>query len=261
MTDDRFIIDTMTWSYSRLTSFHQCPYGFKLKYVDCNEGINNFFGEYGSFIHKILEMYAKGELEVFELSEYYEEHWAENVTFPAPPNKFVDIGQSYYDKGLEYLNNIDLILDDYEILGVEKEVSFDIGGYNFIGYIDLLLKDKKSGEIIVLDHKSHSLKLKKNGEVSKSDMKTFESFKKQLYLYSIQVEKEYGHVDYLEWNLFKDMNHKRIEFKKEEQEEAIQWVVDTIKEIEETTEFNPQPDMFFCNFLCDQRNNACEFKN
>jgi predicted transcriptional regulator len=41
-----------------------------------------------------------------------------------------------------------------------------------IGFIDLLLKDK-DGNIIVLDHKSASLKFKKNGEVSKSDAQHF----------------------------------------------------------------------------------------
>lgn len=251
----------MTWSYSRLTSFHQCPYGFKLKYIDCNPGINNFFGEYGSYIHKILEMYAKGELEVFELSQYYEDHWSENISFPAPPNKFVDLQQSYYDKGLMYLENIDLILDDYEVLGVEKEVKFDLGGYEFLGYIDLLLRNKETGEITVLDHKSHSLKIKKNGEISKTDIDTFESFKRQLYLYSIKVIEEYGRVDYLEWNLFKDMNHVKIPFSEEGLKESVDWAINTIKEIEQTEEYIPTPDMFFCNYLCDQRNNACEFKN
>ena len=54
----KFIIDTMEWSYSRLTAYNQCPYQFKLKYVECNEGEPNFYAQYGSFCHKILEKYA-----------------------------------------------------------------------------------------------------------------------------------------------------------------------------------------------------------
>lgn len=53
-----------------------------------------------------------------------------------PPNKYVDMQQTYYEKGLDYFNNIDLIFDDYEILGVEKEVRFKIDEYDFIGFID-----------------------------------------------------------------------------------------------------------------------------
>ena len=54
MDEDRFIIDTMLWSFSRLNFYEQSPYGFWLKYVQCNEGEPNFFGQYGSLMHKIL---------------------------------------------------------------------------------------------------------------------------------------------------------------------------------------------------------------
>ena len=142
--DTKFIIDTMEWSFSRLTAYSQCNYNFYLKYIECNEGDENFFSQYGNFIHKILEKYEKGELSLFELCTYYEEHYSENVTCPAPPNNYVDLGQSYYDKGLDFLENIDLDLEDFEILGVEKKVKFTIDKYKMIGFIDLLLKDKKT---------------------------------------------------------------------------------------------------------------------
>ena len=48
---------------------------------------------------------------------------------------------------MDLFDNIDLVLDDYEILGVEKEVHFTIDGKEFVGYIDLLLKDKITKEI------------------------------------------------------------------------------------------------------------------
>ena len=127
LNEDRFIIDTMVWSFSRLQSYHQCSYGFYLKYVECNRGEPNCFGQYGSLIHTILEKYEKEELSLFEISQYYEENFDRVVTCDAPKNKYVDIRQSYYEKGLEYLDNIDLMLDKYEILGVEKEVKFNIG--------------------------------------------------------------------------------------------------------------------------------------
>lgn len=261
MNEDRFIIDCMLWSFSRLSSFHQCPYGFYLKYIQCTEGETNFFAEYGSFMHSILEKYEKGELSLFEISQYYEEHFNEYVIHDAPPNKYVDIRQSYYDKGLDYLDNIDLILDKYEILGIEKEVKFIIGGYEVIGYIDLLLKDKETGDIIVLDHKSQSIKFNKNGTVSQQNKKDVLKFKRQLYLYSIPVIKEYGvKPKYLIWNLFKDRNWLEVEFDDKEFEEAKQWAEDTVKAIENETAWLPNPSAYFCQNLCDMRNCACEYR-
>ena len=258
---NRFIIDTMEWSFSRLSAYCQCPYSFFLHYVECVEGEENFFSQYGSFVHKILEKYAKGELSLFDLVSYYEKHYCENVICPAPPNNYVDLGQSYYDKGLDFLENIDLDLENYEILGVEKEVKFTIGKYKMVGYIDLLLKDKATGDITVLDHKSGSLKIKKNGEVSKSDEEHFKSYKRQLYLYSIAVEKEYGvKPKYLQWNLFKDRKYVTIMFDEKEYEEAKQWVLDTIYAIENDTKWLPNPNFYFCHNLCDMRNCACEYK-
>ena len=127
-----FLLDTMTWSFSRLNSYYNCPYEWKLHYLNCNKSENGFFGEYGSLIHTILEKYIKGKLSLFELNQYYEEHFNECIPHDAPPNKYVDIRQSYFDKGIEYLNNIDLYLDKYEILGVEKEVNFKINDKDFI---------------------------------------------------------------------------------------------------------------------------------
>ena len=229
--------------------------------MDCNKSENGFFGEYGSLIHKILEKYEKGELSLFELNDYYEEHFSESVPHDAPPNKYVDIKQSYYEKGLDYFNNIDLDLDKYEVLGVEKEVRFQIAGKDFIGYIDLLLKEKETGKIIILDHKSASIKILKNGKVSKSDQEHVREFIRQLCLYAIPIIEEYGHVDELWWNLFKDKNWLKMPFNKEDYDEAMQWAEDTLKLIETEKEWLPNnSSSYYCNYLCGQRNHACEYK-
>ena len=145
-------------------------------------------------MHKILEKYEKGELSLFELNQYYEDHFDDEIPHDAPPNKFVDIRQSYYEKGIEYLNEIDLMIDDYDILGVEMKVEFEISGKKFVGYIDLLVQDKKTKEVIIIDHKSASIKILKNGSVSKKDQEHFLAFKRQLYLYSIPVIAMFGSV-------------------------------------------------------------------
>ena len=240
-----FLLDTMQWSFSRLNAYYNCPYEWKMHYLECNKSENGFFGEYGSLIHKILEKYAKGELSIFELNQYYEENFSDEILHDAPPNKYVDIKQSYYDKGEDYLNNIDLDLDRYEILGVEKKVTFKINNKDFVGYIDLLVRDKETNEIIIIDHKSASIKILKSGKISKSDQQHFLEFKRQLYLYSIPIIEEYGSVSKLKWNMFKDKKWIEIPWDKNECEEAIQWAKDTLKLIENESEWSPNPDFYY----------------
>lgn len=258
--DFLFIIDTMTWSFSRLNSFYNCPYEWKSVYMDCSDKENGFFGEYGGYCHKILEKYLKGELSLFELSQYYEEHFNEEIPHDAPSNKYIDIRQSYYDKGLDYFNNFDFDINKYEILGIEKEVKFKIMDKDFIGFIDLLVQDKETGEVIIIDHKSASIKILKNGNISKSDKEHFDAFRRQLQLYSIPIIKEYGRVDKLSWNMFKDQNWITIPWTKEDNEEAINWAKDTIKLIEKEKDFPPNPDFYYCWNLCSQRNSCCPYK-
>ena len=250
----------MDWSFSRLNSFYNCPYEFYLHYIECCHSEQNFFSEYGSLIHSVLEKYAKGELSLFELNQYHEEHFNEIIPHDAPPNKYIDIRQSYFDKGIDYLDNIDLDFSKYEILGVEKKVKFELFGKKFIGFIDLLVRDKDSGEIIIIDHKSASIKILKNGNISKSDQQHFLDFRRQLYLYSIPVIEEYGSVSRLKWNMFKDRKWIEIPWKKDEYDETIQWVKDTLELIAKETEWAPHPDPYYCRYLCGQRNNACEYK-
>ena len=258
--ENEFIISTMLWSFSKLNSYYTCPYEWHEKYIMCQRGENGFFGEYGSCCHDILERYAKGEISLFEISQAYEEQFMKTVIHDAPPNKYVDIKQSYFEKGLDYFDNIDLDLDKYEILGVEKEVHFKIGNKEFVGFIDLLLKEKETGKIIILDHKSASIKILKNGKVSKSDEAHVREFIRQLCLYAIPTIEEYGKVDELWWNLFKEKKWLKIPWTQEDQDEAIEWAKKTIQLIERDNDFACNPDFYYCWYLCSQRNNACPYK-
>ena len=258
--ENEFIISNMQWSFSKLNSYYTCPYEWHEKYIMCQRGENGFFGEYGSCCHDILERYAKGEISLFEISQAYEEQFMKTVVHDAPPNKYVDIKQSYFEKGLDYFDNIDLDLDEYEILGVEKEVHFKIGDKEFVGFIDLLLKEKETGKIIILDHKSASIKILKNGKVSKSDEAHVREFIRQLCLYAIPTIEEYGKVDELWWNLFKEKKWLKIPWTQEDQDEAIEWAKNTIQLIEQDNDFACNPDFYYCWYLCSQRNNACPYK-
>ena len=257
-----FILDTMTWSFSRCN--YGCLYEFWLHYIECNIGIDSFFGQFGTYSHSILEMYAKGELSLFELALYYEEHFDEEVWMDAPYTKGGDLKESYFYKGLDFFENLTPFLDKYEVLGVEKEIHFQIAGHDFVGYIDLLLRNKDTDEIIIWDWKSGSIKLLKSGEVSKSqkEQEHFLEFKRQLYLYSIPVIEEYGHVDRLHWGLFKDGNNIEIPWDANEYDDARAWAWSQIVHLYNRNEWPPKDGAsdkdYYCANLCGQREN-CEY--
>lgn len=249
----------MIWSYSRLSAYYECPHAWKRHYIDEEPELDNFYGQFGTLCHEVLEKYLNGELDVFDVSQYYEDHFYDVVTMMAPYNAYVDLLEKYYNKGLEYFETIDMHLEPYEILGIERKETFKVDEYDMRGTIDLLLRDKETGEITVYDHKSATIKILKNGNISKKCAEKFESYKKQLYLYSIPVIEQYGRVDYLTWNAFKDGNIITVPFKEEEFEAAKKWVVDTIHLIENDTEFvkKDEPMGHYCSYVCGYRK-ACD---
>ena len=250
----RMIIGMMTWSFSRLNSFHGCKREWFEKYVeDPLDNLDSCYGQGGSLSHKLLEEYANGELEFYELAPEFARRFPEEVTEYFPIMNWKSLRDGYYEKCLEYFNNFSGFSKEYEILGVEKKVEFEIDGYPFVGYIDLLLKNKNNGKITILDHKSTSVKFKKDGSPAKASVDKIKEFKRQLYLYSIPIIEEYGGVDKLCWNLFKDGRMYRVPWKKKEFEEAKEWAVNTIHEIENEEEWPSKQDFIYCCYLCSKR--------
>ena len=264
MTDyncEDFIISQMVYSFSRLNSFSTgCRHEWKQHYIECEPTKQNFYGAGGGFAHKILEKYEKDELDIWDLSQYFSENFDAEVPFDAPANKYKDLKQDWYERVLDYFDNIDLPVDKYEICGVEKQVDFMVDKYPFIGFIDLLLKDPNDGKFILCDHKSSTIKKLQNGEISKTDQDHFLAFKRQQYLYSKPIIEEFGYgcIKELWWNMFKDRDWIKIPFDVNEYHEALNWALDTIHQIEEETEWLPNPQSFYCRNLCSLQ--YCEYK-
>ena len=175
------------WSYTRLSAFEQCPKMYELTYIKQLDGVSNFFAEFGQYVHKIYEMYERKKLRRNQLLAYYKAHWEKNIVTPAPYSEWVDFEANWYRKGCAAMRSPPR-LKEYEVLGVEEMVQFKVAGEDAVGFIDLLLRRKKDGAIIIGDHKSGKpIKILLNGNVSKTDAARFAGYRRQLYLYSIPV--------------------------------------------------------------------------
>ena len=244
--NNKFILDSFTWSFSRINAYEQCPRMFKMTYIDCLGQEENTFAQFGTFGHSLLEQYFNNKLEFFELSQIYEEKYRDNVKLKFPPNAYVNLNETYYKAGREYFDNFEGFYNDCEVLGIEEEIRIKIGEYDFLGYIDLILKSKDG--IIIVDHKSKS-KFKSKKE--KRD------YLRQLYLYSIYVYEKFGEYPIkLIFNMFRNNTIIEEPFNIEALEEAKKWCLDSIAKIYNDTEFATKSDDFFCNWLCSTRSNC-----
>jgi hypothetical protein len=258
-------INKMVWSFSRCHSFENCKYEWYLNYLlrdeygkRIYENEQNFYAAFGHFCHEILEMILKGDLLIEKAAKYYTDNFDEKVFSSDVPDTTKD---KYFYLGLDYFEQVNFDwLSDYEILGIEKECRFNISGIEFIGYIDLLVKHKETGNIIVIDHKSSEYPIGKKGGVLKKKIADYESYKKQLYLYCEQIIKEYGvFPSELQWNYFRDQKWLKLAFIKEEYDASKKWAVDVVAEVHKEENFVPHIDYFYCNNLCGFRN-SCDYK-
>jgi hypothetical protein len=255
--DDSFFMDEFIWSYSRLNSIYNCPYATKLQYIDCIKGEPSFFGQWGSFGHKLFEKYFKKELMLFDLANEYEEKYFENVTYEAPKNKYADIGENYFNAGLEYFNNFEGF-DNYKIISVEEKIYFKIGEYDFITIPDLIVRNMND-KLEIIDHKSEDLEQPKRPGTKIAT--EFESKLRQLYLNSYAVNDKYKELpEYLNFNVFRKGRWIKIPFDIEAYNKTIQWALDTIKIIKDEKDWKPKSDFYFCNNICGYRNGICEYR-
>jgi hypothetical protein len=237
------------YSFSKLSTFNQCKYQYYLNYIEKRKGKDNAFSQYGTFVHSILERHAKGELAAYELLDVYRDGYDKAVTEPFPPNKYVELAESYYQDGYEFLKNFDG-LDDLEILGVETRFREPLDDFCYTGVIDLTYRDHDGG-IVVQDWKSKS-KFKNKMEQSQ--------FARQPLSYGLHIIKKYKEPPKtLRFYMFRKQEIIDIPFTTQDYESALGWIKDTVKEIRECEEWSATPDSFFCSELCGFRD-MCEFK-
>lgn len=263
MSDYDFILDDFLWSFSSLESFHNCKYGWFLNYINRTKSRSSAFSDYGSWCHKLLEEYLKGEKFDFELEDAFKNGYSNKVVNQFPPVRGTKLYDKYYEQGCKYFSSITQLekLSSNKILGVEHKHIFYIDKYKFTGVLDVEGQDK-NGNYIIVDHKSKS----KQDVIKPKRKENPDDFIKltdgrlvprhlftQQYLYCIPFKEQYGeYPKYLNLNMFRISDWYQIEFNEKDFERAIQWALETIHDIYNETEWKPTctGSDFFCDWLC-----------
>ena len=207
-------------------------------------------------MHKTFEAVFSQKIPIEECTEFYAEKCEEISTYANP-----EIMDRTFDKCIDYLSAMDDIDRQlYDILGVEIELEFYLEKYRFIGYADLVVRNKKTGKTVLIDHKQASHFLKKDGTPLKNQLENFLAYRHQMYLYCIGLKSQFGiEVDEIIWHHFKDDGKLTIiPFEQKECDETKRWAMDLIKRIKKDKKFDCCKSYIMCSSLCNFRND-CEY--
>lgn len=245
------IPENFPWSFSKLEAYAHCPRMFALKHLQGFRGDTNAFSEYGCLCHKLLEEYAKGALEDFELASEYEKRYDSAIRhfFPSFPKGYA---LKAYRQGLAYMENFTGFGENNAILAVEDKFDIPVGGERFLGIADLVLQDKSTGQITVVDHKTKS---------PASMKRSMPTFRHQLYLYAAYVKHTFGvYPAFLAFNMIKSREMLVEPFQERRFRETLAWIASTIASIRSETLWPMHPSDYFCSFICDMADHCQRFQ-
>lgn len=238
------LIDSMQWSFSRISTYEDCPYCWYLRYIRGCQDSDRFYATYGKFLHKLIEKYYSGYYTKEEMIEVFLSDFKREVRGRRPNATIVE---NYINSGVEYLESFEPF--PFEMIDVEKKVEFQIGENDFIGFIDYLGRDGE--DLVIVDNKSKAMKPRSNRKKPTRSDKELDSKLRQLYLYSVAIEEEYGRLPkYLCINSIRSNTFVKEPFDVDAYESTKKWATNMIDSIKQDVDFIPDPKMFTCWWIC-----------
>lgn len=222
-----------------------------MKYI-CNlPEAPQFYSSYGSFMHKILEAFYKGEMKKEDLYTHFLCGFSGSVQGERPSDTVVS---NYIEQGSAYLKTFRPF--ELNTVAVEKKYDFDLGGFRFTGFVDYI--GEKDGELYVVDHKSKALKPRsKRGKPTKND-EDIDLTLRQLYLYAEAIRQEYGKLPAkLCINCFRNGNLIEEDFDEKAHAAAINWAKESVEAVISAEAFPPHIEFFPCKYICGLSDECC----
>ena len=198
-------------SYSQYTMWANCPQQYKLAYIDkLSESKSIINMVFGTAMHEVLQHYltvfygvSKKQANQLDLNQMLLESLKSN--FKKEQEKFTDGGvvctkeelEEFYGDGIEILNwfrkHGDRLFSKKgcELVGVEKPLNLKVKeNVSYMGFIDVLLKHKESGEYYIIDFKTSRGGWTKDMKKDKTKINQLLLYKYFLSIqYKIDIEK------------------------------------------------------------------------
>jgi len=230
-----------TYSNSRLTTYENCPYKYKLKYIDRikppeeEEGIEAFLG---SRVHETLEKLYR-ELLLTKLNsldeslDFYNSQWEKNWHENVLVTKKGFTADHYRNAGKEAISNYYKRYSPFnqsKTLSTELRVTFKIDNYNIQGFLDRL-SHNGDGFYEIHDYKTSG---------SLPAQETLDN-DRQLGIYQIGVKEKFRDAEEINliWHYLifdKEFTSKRSDAQLKDLKKEV---LSLIKTLEKDTKFTP----------------------
>ena len=244
------------YSHSRLGTYENCPFQYKLRYVDKVKPIlgNTIESFMGSMVHDSLEWLYKlaqdsnivsKESLIKKYSDLWSESWKDDIRVvkkELTADNFKETGKTclemYYDRYYPFDQAITIGLEERMIIELPEEKKMQ-------GYIDRLDKIG-DGHFSVHDYKTSS----RVPPQAKADQD------RQLGLYALAVKQKYPEVEKIDlvWHYVRFDEEVKSSRTQQQLDSMVNETVNLIKDVESATELKNFPTK--TSILC----NWCEFK-
>ena len=155
------------WSFSKLSSYHNCKYAWYLTYVEHIKGEDNIYGVLGNSTHDCLELMCKDEMTIEEAKTKFKEDY--------DMCKFLGMNFPTENTEKKYI---------YDIEGESKVQKHEFVYFVSRESIENTIQNLYEAKFII-----EVLYWKSSSKFSKIDLESHKVF--QLILYSMYLEKEY----------------------------------------------------------------------
>jgi hypothetical protein len=201
-------------SFSQYSMWSSCPQQYKLNYIDkLGESSGNVHTIFGSAMHETIQHYlsvmygvSKKQADEINLDKLLLERMRENYTkekdllSEGTPCEQIEL-EEFYGDGRKILAWFKKYLSKfysksgYELVGIEIPLNAKIKeGVNFIGFIDIVLRDLAENTIIIVDLKTSTQgwnQYQKADELKNSQILLYKKYYSELFnipLTKIKVE-------------------------------------------------------------------------
>tara|TARA_B100000282_G_C31667497_1_gene460551 strand:- start:139 stop:975 length:837 start_codon:yes stop_codon:yes gene_type:complete len=178
-------------SYSQYSLWNQCPYQWKLQYVDKIRTYEpSIYSLFGSALHEAIQLYLGcmynftiKDADEIDLDDLLRRKMKELYQKEVVEKEFTDFVSredmvEFYEQGVEILDWFKKKRGQYfnkrswTLLGIEERLALPIrGDLHFLGFLDVVMKDEISGKIKIIDIKTATMGWNKyqKADVIKSD--------------------------------------------------------------------------------------------